>query len=43
MDAGRDDIASLIGRFTVDNRDILDLLEEGYIMARYGSISYSEK
>lgn len=40
MDAGRDDLASLIGRFTADNRDTLDLLEESYIMARYGSISY---
>jgi HEPN domain-containing protein len=43
MDAGRDDLASLMGGFTADNRDILDLLEESYIMARYGSISYSEK
>jgi len=43
MDAGRDDLASLIGGFTADNRDILDLLEESYIMARYDSISYSEK
>lgn len=40
MDAGREDVASLVGRFTADNRDILDLLEESYIMARYGSISY---
>jgi HEPN domain-containing protein len=38
MNAGRDDLASLIGGFTADNRDILDLLEESYIMARYDSI-----
>ena len=43
MDADRNDIASLIGRFTADHRDGLDLLEESYTMARYGAISYSEK
>ncbi|MET1160362.1 MAG: HEPN domain-containing protein [Thermoprotei archaeon] len=43
MDAGRDDVARLIGRFVADNRDGLDLLEESYIMARYGAISYGEK
>ncbi|MBS7642917.1 MAG: HEPN domain-containing protein [Candidatus Bathyarchaeia archaeon] len=43
MDAGREDVASLVGRFAADNRDILDLLEESYTMARYGSISYGER
>ncbi|MCS7113192.1 MAG: HEPN domain-containing protein [Nitrososphaerota archaeon] len=43
MGAGRDDLASLIGRFTADNSDTLDLLEESYIMARYGSISYGRR
>jgi HEPN domain-containing protein len=43
MDAGRDDVASLIGRFVADNRDALDILEESYTMARYGAISYGEK
>jgi HEPN domain-containing protein len=43
MDAGRDDIASMIGRFVANNRDALDILEESYVMARYGIISYGKK
>lgn len=43
MDAGRDDVAELIGRFISDHRDSLDLLEESYIMARYGAFEYGEK
>lgn len=43
MDAGRGDVAGLIGRFVVDYRDSLDILEENYTMARYGAISYGEK
>ena len=43
MDAGRDDVARVIGRFVADNRDALDVLEESYVMARYGAISYGEK
>ena len=43
MDADRDNIASLISRFAAENRDALDILEESYVMARYGAISYSEK
>lgn len=43
MDAGRGDIASLINGFMVEYRDGLGILEESYIMARYGAISYGEK
>ncbi|OYT48557.1 MAG: DNA-binding protein [Desulfurococcales archaeon ex4484_42] len=43
MDSGRDDVASLVGRFVSNNRDALDILEESYTMARYGEISYGEK
>ncbi|GAB6148821.1 hypothetical protein JCM10135_13630 [Stetteria hydrogenophila] len=43
MDAGRDDVAVLIGRFVSDYRDYLDILEESYTMARYGMLTYGEK
>ena len=43
IDAGLNDIARITGRFVADNRDALDILEESYIMARYGNISYGEK
>ncbi len=43
MDGGRDDIAGVIGRFVAEYRDWLDILEESYIMARYGVFRYSEK
>ena len=43
MDSGRDDLASVVGRFVADNRDALDILEESYAMARYGEISYGGK
>ncbi len=42
MDAGLSDVASIVGRFVADNRDALDILEESYVMARYGAVSYSE-
>ena len=42
MDAGLDDAARLVGRFVAEHRDELDLLEESYIMARYGAIEYGE-
>lgn len=43
MDAGLDEAARLVGRFVAEHRDSLDLLEESYIMARYGAIEYGEK
>ncbi len=43
MDSGRDDLASVVGRFVADNRDALDILEESHAMARYGEISYGGK
>ncbi len=43
MDAGVDDAARLVGRFVAENRDALDLLEESYIMARYGAVEYGER
>jgi HEPN domain-containing protein len=43
MDAGGEDLASIVGRFVAENRDALDILEESYIMARYGTIPYGEK
>lgn len=43
MDAGLDDAARLVGRFVSDHRDSLDLLEESYIMARYGAVEYGER
>jgi len=43
MDSGRDDVATVVGRFVADNRDALDILEESYIMARYGAVEYGER
>jgi len=42
MDAGKGDVASIVGRFVSDSRDALDILEESYTMARYGTVSYGE-
>jgi len=42
MDAGRGDVASIVGGFVSDSRDALDVLEESYTMARYGVLSYGE-
>ncbi|MEL9941121.1 MAG: HEPN domain-containing protein [Ignisphaera sp.] len=42
-DGGRNDVATVIGRFVADYRDALDVLEESYTMARYGAISYGER
>lgn len=43
MDAGRDDVASVINGFVMEHRDGLGILEESYTMARYGAITYGEK
>lgn len=43
MDAGRENEAKVIGRLVSEYRDALDILEESYIMARYGELSYGEK
>lgn len=43
MDAGKEGVASVVGRLVADYRDALDILEESYVMARYGALSYGEK
>lgn len=42
-DGGRDDVAALVGEFVAEYRSALDILEESYVMAHYGAISYGEK
>ncbi len=42
MDMGRKDIAEAIDRSISSHRIYLDILEESYIMGRYGDIEYGE-
>ena len=42
LDGGRAEEARIVGEFVSGKRRSLDLLEESYIMARYGSIMYGE-
>mgnify|MGYP001774455451 CR=1 FL=1 len=42
-DAGKIEEAKLLGDFVSEYRDGLNLLEESYIMSRYGDIVYGEK
>lgn len=43
MDAGRSSIAETLSSLVSSYRSQLDLLEESYIMARYGAIEYGEE
>jgi len=36
MDAGRENVAKVIGKLVSEHRDALDILEKSYIMASYG-------